>query len=509
MLALRATFWATAVGCGVHNVMLFALMIAAVVPPALCQERLPSTRRLERHASNLDTPIVGTLDSRADLERRLTRDDGQAWTIRLRAGDFLDVEVDSNEIDVAVRVYDPANAQIGFTAHRQSGPRRVSVVARTSGEHRIRVSSLETTETVGTYHIRLVELRSSTGLDRQRVDASRLFAGAEALRDRMTAALALQAIHKYQAVLNFWTSIGDPVWRSFVLTRLADLHDGLGKSREARTYYRRALECSETTKDNGGQARALNGLSRTDLVLGDTASARTNAQRAIEASRNAGARGLEAEAMNNLGDVEAFVGRTQQSLTIYADALAAADLAGDRRQRARALLNMGYSRWDLREADASESLYAQALLLWKAAGDEKNEAIALNAFGHLYQQLGKRQEALNSYRRARHVFERIGDFHNLGVTFNGMGLVYLELGDRETALAYYKRQLQVQLIAGSARGQAGALARIGYCHYLLGQSQAALGYFDNHSSSSRRSRIQVTKRSPEDSSDLLTKRLAR
>jgi hypothetical protein len=240
----RVTSRAATVAHSFSALILVAPLISGVifVAPGFSQDLQRSTTRAERDGSTTGTQIAGDLGAGRVVEQRLSRGERQTWAIRLRAGDYVDVEVNSNEIDVAVTIYDPSSAPLTRTAHRQSGPRRLSFLARRSGEHGIQIGSLESTETTGIYQIQVRECRPSTRGDIDRVDASKLFADAEGLRDKMTLRLAHQAVQKYQVALRLWMRAGDLSWQSFALTRLADMYAGLGKPHQARQHYQRSMD---------------------------------------------------------------------------------------------------------------------------------------------------------------------------------------------------------------------------------------------------------------------------
>jgi CHAT domain-containing protein len=435
---------------------------------------LERRERTQERASTDRGTVTGQLVPGGVVERRLTSGDRHSWSVRLRAGDYLELTAESPALDLVVSVYGPTALRQAHLADRQPGPRDVALVARASGDYRVDIATLDAAGASGDYRLRIEELRAASPLDRHRAAAAALCEEAGRLRDAFTVASLRSAAAKYQQAILHWKSAGELSKESLTWTRLADTQDASGHLEGARRSYLKALAAGVASRDAAARARALNGLSHIEFFLGERDSSKAHGDEALQASRTAGDAGLEAAALNNLGDLEALAGRTREALTVYAQALEAANRGHDRRQSALALLNLGYSHSDLSETDDALGAYGQALAMFEAVGDRRQEAVTYNAFGHLYSKLGDGQRALEQYRQAAEVFQRMGDARNLGVTFNGMGHIYLSLGEKALALEYYQRQLAAHRATGFKLTQAAALGRIGYCQYLLGRPRTAL-----------------------------------
>ena len=98
-------------------------------------------------------------------EYDLKQGESQSFRIQLIAGQFLHAVIEQREIDVALVSYDPNGKQVGEcdSPNDRWDSETILIVANVSGEYRIDVSSTNSKASAGSYQIKIMALRETTG----------------------------------------------------------------------------------------------------------------------------------------------------------------------------------------------------------------------------------------------------------------------------------------------------------------------------------------------------------
>ncbi len=99
------------------------------------------------------TDGANRLTSGNAVERRIAGGERHTFVVRLRAGEFIDLEARSGEIDLDVSIVDPRGVLLARVAHRQGAMKSVRTVAPVSADYRVRVATLEAADAQGVYYL--------------------------------------------------------------------------------------------------------------------------------------------------------------------------------------------------------------------------------------------------------------------------------------------------------------------------------------------------------------------
>ncbi len=111
-------------------------------------------------------PAYTALQLGTPIERTIAANQSHLFSLTLEAGQFAQVVVEQNGIDVIISVTGPNSKKVGDfdSPNGDQGPENVAIVAETAGEYFVTVRPLNEGQNVkpGKYEIRLMELRSAT-----------------------------------------------------------------------------------------------------------------------------------------------------------------------------------------------------------------------------------------------------------------------------------------------------------------------------------------------------------
>src|SRR5215510_14241154 len=122
-----------------------------------------------------------SLEPGKPVERELSGGQSHFYKITMTPGQYLQVTVSQQGIDVLVALFTPDGKKVGEADIEKAtvGSETISTIAEATGANRIEVRSAEKTAGAGRYEIKVEELREATAEDRYRVAAESIFREAE------------------------------------------------------------------------------------------------------------------------------------------------------------------------------------------------------------------------------------------------------------------------------------------------------------------------------------------
>src|SRR5262245_6928634 len=203
----------------------------------------------------------GELEARElEMGRPITRElaggQSHSYQLTLQAGQCLRVMVEQRGVNLAVLVFGPDDKQLAefdreITTH---GQEEVTQVAETTGRHRLVVQTRGLGAPVGSYEIRVLELRAATGRERQIALARRLNVEFLALHNEgkygEASPIGKRVIELLEAELG-----SEHIEVSNALGNLANLYSDQGDYAKAESFYRRSIAIKE--KELGAEHPSL------------------------------------------------------------------------------------------------------------------------------------------------------------------------------------------------------------------------------------------------------------
>ncbi len=446
-----------------------------------------------RDASEKD---IQEIEPGKPLRRQLVGAQRHRYRIRLGAGQYLQVVLEQDGINVAIQVLGPDGKRIleVDSEIRDHGQESVSLVCETAGDHELIVWSKQKGENSGHYEIRIAELRVATAEDRSLHEARKLIEqGLEPQRaGRYDEALSLisRALEIREKILgpdhsdlastinfqaNLYYSKGvyahaeslyqraleirekalgqDHPHVASSLNNLANVLIDRGEYAKAEPMHLRSLEIWEKAlgAEHLGVADALNNLALLYDEMGDYAKAEPMHQRALRIrEKNLGMDHIDVgESLNNLGILYAIGGEYAKAEPLYLRALSIREKVEgpDHPNVADVVNNLALLRRDRGDYDQAESLFQRAVRIReiKLRPDHPIIANSLDNLADIYRYKGDYAKSEKHYQRALAIREsELGNEHPLVArVLNKMAILHREKGEYEKSESLHRRALAI------------------------------------------------------------------
>lgn len=394
---------------------------------------------------------LSSLEVGKPVERPLKGTETHSYVLQLQAGQCAVIQVEQRGINVALRLMGQDNEPVLEVDDEigKQGTERFAVVAESEGTYRVEVKP-KLKMAIGSYEIRLVEVRATTGRDRSLFEAGKLRTKASKLSDLskpeeavplLEHALALaeaalapddievalltrdlaatncragkdeQCRAGLQRAIEMLTAKLGPDHPQIYSTKriLGGFYQSLGELPKAEQLLSQALQGARTVlgEDDPLVAAILNTLGILHLRLGDYVSAETEFERVQTILKNAG---LTEEprygyTLNNLGLIHIHQHQYDQAQSDFERYLAfqEARIGANNSALFQVVSNLGMVAKKMKDYATAEKYYQRALTL---AGPESPAAAGvLSNLGNVYSCEGDYQRALETHQRVLETLE--------------------------------------------------------------------------------------------------------
>jgi len=287
-LILLCVSSSTPQGRGLHSIRWPPLMIDLLIragAPAAASPR-PVAPHAQAPASERGaTPSAQesvSLEPGNPVERELSGGQSHFYKIAMTSGQYLQVAVSPQGIDVLVALFTPDGKRIGEADIEQATLKSdtISTIAEATGAYRIEVRSVEKIGDAGRYEIKLEELREATAEDKHRIAAESVFREAAWLIDG-TLEDKRKSAEKYHEALALYRRAGDRRGEAETLSNIGEVYYLLGEMQKALEKYNEALPLRRDVGDRNGEADTLLGIARVEQKRGNLTQARQTVEQAV------------------------------------------------------------------------------------------------------------------------------------------------------------------------------------------------------------------------------------
>jgi CHAT domain-containing protein/tetratricopeptide (TPR) repeat protein len=451
-------------------------------PPSPEPESGPSGASLDHPVAAPEAvagePVPLPLRQGAEVPRRLAGGQVDEFLVDLEAGQFLQLVIEQQGVDVVSTLSDPDGQLIlqvdGPTADQES--EELLAVAATTGRYRVRVRAWGASD-AGDYTLRIESPRAADAHDREKASAARVFSAAELLRAGGSESAAA-AIGEYREAARRFRALGDRSGEGAALRGLGRVYqEVLGRDEAAAESYRRALPIVREVGDLWQEARICDELGRIQFEDGDLESAAELFRRAIDLwqqlARSRGAARTECK----LGKLYQQLGRAQDALTLFERALAHWREYGETSEIATTLFLRGESFRQLGKYREALDDFERALSIWQESGAYRWQMTALKSISQIHERQGRLDLALAALDRAWEPIRKIEDPRAEALLWNAMGILQHRAGRYDEARDAYEQALEGLRRAGDRTAEGVVLHNIGNNRLILGDPCAATGYY--------------------------------
>lgn len=411
--------------------------------------------------------------ARQPFEQRLLAGVSHLYPLPLQEGDFLELIVEQNGVDVEVEVFDFQGKPL-FTVDSPSGdqgPERVLLVAQKSASYRAQVSAFDQSGK-GSYQIWIATQRRATPKDVQEARAEKLFFQAKGTKEPVNLRES-----KLQEAAQLWEQTGNDGRQADALRLLGALYAQRGQYRKSLEVWRRAKPLYHRARRLGEEGVVANDIGSSYLKLSKLDLAEESHGEALTLGKRTRNAKIVGAALYSLGYISWRRGKYSEAMERLEPArIAVKGLDGV--QEGKALTALGLVFFSAGKTDTALEKFKEALAIFESLGNEGQKAIALTQMGNAYVSSGDPEQAQEFYRKALEIQGRIQDESNLLVTLSGLGLASLNQNRPEEALDFFLKSLERARKTGNAAQEARIWTNLGWAYSELERDNDAYAAYE-------------------------------
>ena len=231
------------------------LVVAARLWLALCLYVLCALPNLAQ--GQTDELDIRELKIGETVERPLKGGEVHSYTIELKQGQVLRIDVREKGVDLHIGLFRLADTQIIARADFGYGLTRevLTNVIEQTGVYGVFIGAPKSALS-GNYQLSSNLKESATTADIEQIKAERLLEEGFASRDQDTEQGLRGAIGKWEEALQLWKKAGEKYWEGFTANFLGLAYDELGEKQKALEFYNLALLLYKQVGEKSGEAIA-------------------------------------------------------------------------------------------------------------------------------------------------------------------------------------------------------------------------------------------------------------
>ncbi|MFP3939291.1 MAG: CHAT domain-containing protein, partial [Thermoanaerobaculia bacterium] len=371
------------------------------------------------------------------------------FTLELAAGDFVELVVEQEGVDVVTVVEDPAGEALRFDSPVGArGVEPAALVAASAGRHAVRICAQGEPLSGGRYSLVLERPRAPNDRDRDRALGHRRYAQAqEAYRARRHR----EAVRGFREALELWRRAGERHGEAWCLYKLGRLAVRVDEPESAAGHFREAARLHGELGQTARRATVLSHLARALGQRGWSHSAAEAYEEMAEAARRAGAEEPYWQAVLGLAYRRHEQGRTLEALQAYRRLREHHRRRGSTERELEMTSQIGKVYRESGDPHHALESFGRALRLARQAGLPEKEADALEDLGRAQLDLDRHRLAARYFETALRIRRSVPDSPGLETTLNNLGRARRFLGRPAEARALFDEAL-ARARAESKRG---------------------------------------------------------
>jgi CHAT domain-containing protein/Tfp pilus assembly protein PilF len=449
-----------------------------------------------------------TVNDRLDESSNRLEDDKSyynAHTFEGDAGQFVSIEMSSDEFDTYLILLDPNGNRIAQNDDSDGTDSRITFELPAAGRYTILANSYGAGAT-GNYTLTVEQLPGSAvetanrlfEEGRQLASEGQFDAALEALKEATDLYEQLnmsdRLLEAYQQVAQAAQQIEDYSTQADALHDIGNLYSEQEQYPQAIEAYQRALAETQQIDDESERLtwERLN-LGRIALAYsyqGQTQQALEFYQQSllplrelirqnidIESHKNS-----EAVTLSRIGDLQEDLGQYDAALESYQRSLAIHRELQNQELEMQVLLSLGALHRDYSQHEQAIEANQQLLALARELNNPRQEIFALFGIGDGYSNQSEYSQALGFYQQALQVAEDNEIVDRQSVVLGRIAFVYSDQGDYNQALEFFLQALALEQSSEEGdpdldqQGEGQALRNVGAAYQNLGQYDRALDY---------------------------------
>lgn len=386
-----------------------------------------------------------------------SKNEAHAYVFALSPGDFLDVEVEQDGVDVEVRVLAPGE-QLLYTVdslNGAKGPERVPVLAQAGGLYTV---ELRAGDAGGSYKILVPTKRKATDPDRRNVEGASAYSRGKELQKKGSQQAAER---EFKKALAAWEKSGNLVGEADAAYRLEKLLFEQEAWGDAVPFQEKAWKLYDSLGNCRQEAIVLNDLGVAHEFQGDVEAGLYFTNKAFMIAAQAGEKKIEAKAQFNRGRMYSKQGEYGKGLDDLETALKWQQKE-DPRSAVETLNALGNAYLQLGDPDTALRMHQKAIDSLRGHPNVRTAARTFTHLGDAYRKKRNYDRAVRHYLRALLFLQDTGPTFDKANALNNLAVTYFDMGRRPQALSVFRHGLRIFNQQGNSASAAVALTNIGW-----------------------------------------------
>ncbi len=417
-----------------HNHPFF---VALLYPVIVLLTALPSPAQ---------TPPQTVLELGKPLERTIRGSETHSFTFDVKAAHYARAEVEQKNIDVVVSLFAPGGKLVVEMDGKDGRLWReaVSCIAEKDGVYRVEITPYGLSDKVGSYTVRLAEMRLSKLLDRKRLEAEAHLSAGRRFYEQGEAK-RFDASREYYAAAGLWHMLDEKEWLAVTVLNLGWTYYFQRKTEMSIEACKLAEQLFKKTKDRVGESKSLKWLGVIHYNhLRELAEAENYFEQTLAVQKEIKDLAGMGQTLTDLGLVSSDTQRYEKAQKYYEQALEVRRQLADRKGEGQTLSELGVLLFRLKEYVRADEYFKRALLISRETNDIRFEMkiqIDMSIFYSFYKEY---ENARACYDQALMLARQINDRGVEGIIYwNLFSLYSVHLTKPNIAVFYGKKAVDV------------------------------------------------------------------
>lgn len=299
------------------------------------------------------------------VTKSVANDEVHSYTIPLGKGQYLELKIEQNDVDIIAEVFAPNGESLGEfdTPTSGRGTETVRIGADAAGEYKINIFTLSDEAEPGTYTLELAESRKLTEKDSEILEAVRLHQKGDKLRaEKETIA---DSIPFYEKALVIWRETYSKADEGNTLRAIAFAYQRMNELEKAKECFGKALDIWNEIGDQRSAAF-------THIIFGVIAKKQNDLQKGLEYDlqaqplwKQAGDMPEYTQNLARIGSDYVKLENKEKAFEYYEQALEESRKLNSKTLKAFVLGSYADAKAVFGEKAEAERLYQQSLEIWQ------------------------------------------------------------------------------------------------------------------------------------------------
>jgi len=361
----------------------------------------------------------------------LDKDEVHAYIFDLEPDDFVDIEVEQQDLDVVAEIKGPGKQQQVEVDrwNGRNGPESIPLLAKGAGRYRVELTG----EGDGTYQILVRPKRKANTRDRQNAAGALAYSRGKELKSSKRQ----EAEEELRKAFAAWQASGFRAGEADAAYEIEKLLSARGAFSEALPFLDRAGALYHELRNHHQELMVLRALGTAHKALGNNGQAVMNFNKAFALADTFKEPEIEADILTDRGGLYSEAGEFEKALKDLDTAVAIRRALPDPVNLAYSLNVLGRAYYVQNELEKALSLHREALAILRDHPNRFLTGQTLIHLGDVYRKKGDFKRATNRYLQA---LIRLQGSHprEEAIALSNLALTYFEVGLYHQALSAFQ-----------------------------------------------------------------------